>query len=104
MEKIRSAAPDMLAKTHWPFKDLRLDEMLFRYRARNFPDSLSADEYQRWQNDRMARLNTPTDKRQLNIEAFGKEISAARDAYRDDTRAQQILDQLERWGNEIYRC
>ena len=101
MDKIRSARPDMLASTHWPFKDQRLQEMLFRYRARNFPDSLSTEEHQQWQEQRLARLNAPADTRQLSIKAFGTEISAAREAYSGDGRAQKILDQLESWGNEI---
>ena len=32
----------------FPFQDARLVEMLLRYRARNFPDSLSSDEQQEW--------------------------------------------------------
>jgi exodeoxyribonuclease-1 len=31
--------------------------MLFRYRARNFPDSLSAQERQRWEGFRRSRLD-----------------------------------------------
>ncbi len=38
-----------LAQGIWPFDDQRLPELLFRYRARNFPDSLTAEEQQRWQ-------------------------------------------------------
>lgn len=37
-----------LAQGVWPFDDQRLPELLFRYRARNFPESLSAPEQQRW--------------------------------------------------------
>ena len=103
MDKIRSSRPDMLASTHWPFKDQRLPEMLFRYRARNFPDSLSTEEHQQWQEQRLARLNAPADTRQLSIKAFGTEISAAREAYSGDGHAQKILDQLESWANEICR-
>jgi exodeoxyribonuclease-1 len=85
----------------WPFKDRRLKEMLFRYRARNFPDTLSLEESQLWQRQKLARLNQPADDRQLTPETFMMEISAARNSHATDTRAQHILDQLEAWGNML---
>jgi len=48
MAKIRVTSPEQLAKTKFSFTDLRLPEMLFRYRARNYPETLSADEQLRW--------------------------------------------------------
>jgi len=47
-EQVRQADPVQLAQDVWPFDDGRLPELLFRYRARNFPDSLNTDEQQRW--------------------------------------------------------
>jgi exodeoxyribonuclease-1 len=38
-----------LAERSFPFTDKRLTDLLFRYRGRNFPDSLSADELDLWQ-------------------------------------------------------
>lgn len=56
--------------------DKRLPEMLFRYRARNFPDSLASEEWQRWQEHCRA--------------VYGE--------VRDDTsRLQQITEILEHW-------
>ena len=48
-EQVRRADPSRLAQEVWPFDDARLPELLFRYRARNFADSLIAQEQQRWQ-------------------------------------------------------
>lgn len=39
------------------FQDGRLEELLFRFRARNFPQSLSQDEQQQWEQHRAARLH-----------------------------------------------
>jgi exodeoxyribonuclease-1 len=36
-EQVRTADPAQLAQEQWPFDDERLPELLFRYRARNFP-------------------------------------------------------------------
>lgn len=48
MAKIRASSPDQLAKSEFSFTDPRLTEMLFRYRARNYPETLSAEEQSRW--------------------------------------------------------
>ncbi len=47
-EQVRSAEPEELANNAWPFDDARLPELLFRYRARNFAETLSGEEQQRW--------------------------------------------------------
>ena len=53
---LRTLTPQQLAQTPVSFDDLRLEELLFRYRARNFHDTLSAEEMQRWEAHRAARL------------------------------------------------
>lgn len=50
MNDVRSATGEALAALDLPFQDKRLPEMLFRYRARNFPASLNTEEAARWQN------------------------------------------------------
>jgi exodeoxyribonuclease-1 len=47
-EQVRAADPQQLAQEQWPFDDERLPELLFRYRARNFPETLSEQEQERW--------------------------------------------------------
>ena len=46
---VREASPEELADFHPTFRDERLEELLFRYKARNFPRSLSESEKTRWQ-------------------------------------------------------
>lgn len=45
-----------LAHDRTGFDDGRLQELLFRYRARNFADTLTLDEAERWEAHRAARL------------------------------------------------
>jgi len=59
METLRQTAPGELGRYDFPFRDRRLPEMLFRYRARNYPDTLSAEETERWREFRRARLTDP---------------------------------------------
>ncbi len=101
MTRVRQMEPNRLIQTDWPFKDFRLTDMLFRYRARNFPDTLSVEEHEKWQTHRLANLSHPADDRQLTPAGFAAEISAARQAHQNDGRAQTILDQLEAWGDTI---
>lgn len=49
MAKIRQQPISELATFAERFDDARLPEMLFRYRARNYPDTLSVVEQSRWQ-------------------------------------------------------
>ncbi|MCF5661739.1 exodeoxyribonuclease I, partial [Pseudomonas syringae] len=58
-EQVRLADPGQLARDAWPFDDARLPELLFRYRARNFQDTLSREEQQRWQRFCQDRLRSP---------------------------------------------
>lgn len=48
MSIVRQASAQQLAELSLPFEDSRLPEMLFRYRARNYPDTLNPDEKIRW--------------------------------------------------------
>lgn len=56
MDQILQTPAEALAELDLPFQDGRLEEMLFRYRARNWPDSLSEDEHQRWESFRADRM------------------------------------------------
>jgi exodeoxyribonuclease-1 len=53
---LRAMKPQQLAAAHPGFDDARLEELVFRYRARNFPETLSEIEQERWEEHRAARL------------------------------------------------
>jgi len=48
MRVVRNTDATELARLDLPFKDGRLQEMFFRYRARNFPGTLTEEESERW--------------------------------------------------------
>jgi exodeoxyribonuclease-1 len=56
MAKIRASTPDQLALSKFNFTDARLAEMLFRYRARNYPETLSQAEATQWREFCVNRL------------------------------------------------
>ena len=57
LSRLRSLTPDALAKQRVGFEDPRLEELLFRYRARNFFDSLTHAERVRWEQHCSQRLH-----------------------------------------------
>ncbi|UTY56015.1 exodeoxyribonuclease I [Massilia sp. erpn] len=56
LETLRKQKPEQLATATAHFQDDRLSELLFRYRARNFPHTLSEEEQEHWEQHRAARL------------------------------------------------
>ena len=82
LERVRAADPGALRALGGGFDDPRLDEMLFRYRARNHPDALDADERARWRAHVAGRLGATGDVPWLSREGF--ERAMAGQAWRPD--------------------
>lgn len=99
--QIRRAAPQELAKASFNFHDKRLPELFFRYRARNWPETLSPEEYQRWQQLRRLRLTQVTDGDGQVIGTYFDQIEMLRKAHQDNAKSQEILDALVHWGKEL---
>lgn len=57
MDRILQINPEALGDFPLVFDDARLPEMLFRYRARNWPETLDDEERARWREYRLTRLN-----------------------------------------------
>ncbi len=66
-DKLRSVAPEQLTPERWPFDDSRLPELLFRYRGRNYPQTLNNAELQQWQAFCRGRLSGELSGAPLNI-------------------------------------
>ncbi len=56
LDHLRTLTPEQLADARSSFDDPRLEELLFRYRARNFPKALNEAEQQRWLDHRVECL------------------------------------------------
>ena len=54
--QLRTLDADKLATASPAFEDTRLEELLFRYRARNFRETLDDTDGERWERHRAARL------------------------------------------------
>jgi exodeoxyribonuclease I len=56
LNQLRSLPAEQLANARNAFDDARLEELVFRYRARNFPATLSLEDATRWEAHRVAKL------------------------------------------------
>jgi len=91
MTKIRTAAVSELATLKPRFVDKRLDEMFFRYKARNYPHILTNAEQLRWQAFCRTRINEQKDAYLASIQTLRQEnaneqILAALEAYLAEKR------------------
>jgi exodeoxyribonuclease-1 len=97
---IRSSSPAQLKNFLSPWKHgSRYDELLFRYRARNWQDSLSLDETARWNDYRRHRLMKESSQSEYSFESYYLEIERCRTLASADQ--QSLLDQLQVWGQSI---
>ncbi|HHW4680763.1 MAG TPA: exodeoxyribonuclease I, partial [Xylella taiwanensis] len=103
LPQLRACPPDGLAKFDQRLHDPRLIELLFRYRARNWPDTLSCDEQARWDTYRRQRLTTDTGLSELTIDQFHAQIAELRMTHFQDAAKQILLDQLAAWGSDLSR-
>jgi exodeoxyribonuclease I len=74
---------------------------LFRYRARNWPDALTAPEAQRWDDYRRTRLTQDRGLSEFTFDTHRAEIAVLRQTHADDAHAQVLLDQLQAWAHSL---
>ncbi len=98
LNQLREMSPAELAHSRTGFDDERLQELLFRYRARNFPDTLSPEDAERWEAHRAARL-LEGEGGARNVDALFAEIDALSGAA--DARGEQILGALYDYAESI---
>lgn len=100
MEEVRSAVPDDLRKLKPNFQDKRLPEMLFRYVARNFPESLSDEQCKRWDCYRYSRLTQDDYGASIVIEEYREQLKELRRSVSSKEKLA-IVDELEEYGNTL---
>ena len=96
-QRILQQEPAALASQSWPFADPRLPELLFRYRARNFPESLSAGERDQWREHCQLQRQEGGFNQNMFTQALTEERARA-DITPATTRA---LDALEQWVRDL---
>lgn len=98
--RIRSSAPAALRDFAAQLKDPRLPELLLRYRARNWPESLDAGEREQWNQYRRRRLGSASGLSEYDFDSYRQTIAQLR-AAQPVGPAQALLDALEDWGRQL---
>jgi exodeoxyribonuclease-1 len=110
LERLRRLTPQALADQRASFADPRLAELLLRYRARNFPDTLSDADRQHWEQHRAHRFHGGDSGGEAGGGARGEggretlaEYLERIDAMFEsaDERGQEILGALVDYATEI---
>jgi len=100
MALIRDAHPEALDDMQIGFQDGRLEEMLFRYRARNYLETLNSDEREKWEEYRKQKLLGPSTGQWLNYEMFATAINEA--AQTAPVEQHDLLQELATYAESIY--
>ena len=100
MSTIHDTDPQELGSRSWGFADKRLPEMLFRYRARNYPETLSTDEQAQWLEHCRARL-VDGESGHLTFADFHTEIEQLRAEMAADDEKNRLLDDVAAFAAEL---
>jgi exodeoxyribonuclease-1 len=102
LQRVRQARPETLELESFEFEDERLDELLFRYKARNYPESLNEVESRRWVRHCQQRLLCPASgSTRSPLEDYLLELDRLAQQYAGDDRAQSILLELKYHAESI---
>ena len=92
MRHIHTMSPEELTGYNPAFNDNRLAEMLFRMRARNWPETLNKEEKLRWQAFKASRID---------LDSHLAEIAILRQAPERNTQEQELLNMLEDYAKKL---
>ncbi|MBI2725294.1 MAG: exodeoxyribonuclease I [Polaromonas sp.] len=98
LNQLRDLSPAELAHARIGFDDDRLEEIVFRYRARNFADTLSPEDAERWEAHRAARL-LEGEGGARNVDALFAEIDVLAEAA--DEKGQAVLEALYEYAELV---
>jgi exodeoxyribonuclease I len=98
LQELRTSTSTKMAQRLPSFTDIRLEEIFFRYRARNFPTTLNKEDQARWEEYRVQRLHHgvggfPT------LQAFFDQLDTLSESA--DDRGQEILSMLYDYAQQI---
>lgn len=101
IDEVREASGQDLSMHNFAFEDRRLPELLFRYRARNFPETLNPDETLQWLEFCKSRLTLADEEFPLGFDAFKERVFQLLDDPEKTVQQREILMQLQTWGEYL---
>ena len=98
LTQLITLTPDKLAEARTGFEDERLEVLVFRYKARNFPDILNDDEQERWYEHCSARLQEGVGGAR-SLEAYYAQLNEL--SKTADTKAIAVLTALAEYAESL---
>lgn len=98
---IRNSSAEELREHSFVFDDQRLPEMLFRYRARNFPDSLTQEEDMLWREFCFQRITEADAGGSITMDEYQAFIQDRLEQPDCSQRDRDILEQLLAYADEL---
>lgn len=99
-DQVRRTSADDLAAGTIVFADNRLNELLLRYRARHFPDTLTGPERDDWNNWRAKRLEFAPDGG-LTLDDYDALIARLMERVQGEPAKLQLLLDLKAWSSKL---
>ncbi len=100
-DRVRKLEGPALATQTFSFADRRLQELLFRYRARNFPETLSEKDQHHWEELRFQRLNEKICAGYIDLETYHAKIDTLLAKPDCSARDRALLSELAEWAEQI---
>jgi exodeoxyribonuclease-1 len=91
IEQVRNSSPRQLAQANFQFTDSRLGQLLFRYRARNWPETLNPKEQHQWHSFCLESLMSNYDDYNATLQKLCQ----------DHPQQQPLWDTLALWPQQL---
>ena len=101
LQQVRMSTPEDLAAGKLPFTDERLPDLLFRYRARNWPESLSEDEKGLWAEFCHQRIHDPEGGGSIVMIDYLAELAELKIKNDLSDKDRNVLDALEEYAKQF---
>ena len=101
MDRVRNCKPESLVTIENELS-VQMRTQLFRYRSRNFPSTLDADEIERWQRHRHIRFTDGAKQTCLSADEFQQKLIDLSSQHSKNPKKIRILRDLEQYLVSIY--
>ncbi len=95
---IRQSPPEGLASLSTQLKDKRLQALLFRYRARHYPQTLNDEEQEQWEEWRYLRLTESASGASLTLDEY---FGVVDELAESETVGSELIQALVEYGDSL---
>tara|TARA_R110000868_G_scaffold259391_5_gene517602 strand:+ start:315 stop:1742 length:1428 start_codon:yes stop_codon:yes gene_type:complete len=99
--QVNQAQENELIELKLPFKDPRLSTLLFRYRARNYPQTLSQSEVEKWQQHRQYRLMDSQSTASIKLADYYQQLEQLSMEYANNPEKLAVLTALYKYAQNL---